>query len=130
MMQAPMRTMLQCHDLQETIDFYTQMLEFRLEGTWGPEPDGPPTWCSLDYGPGALMFTHGDGDDPDGPKVTGSLYFYPDDVDALHAALVARGAKPITRPTDREYGMRDFAIEDPNGFLLIFGQAAERNDRD
>jgi uncharacterized glyoxalase superfamily protein PhnB len=124
-MQAPMRTMLQCRDLQVTIDFYTQMLEFSLDGTWGPEPDGPPTWCSLDYGPAGLMFVHGYMNDPDGPKLTGTLYFYADDVDALHAALVERGAKPRRAPTDREYGMRDFELVDPNGYLLTFGQPAD-----
>ena len=121
-MRAPMRPMLQARDLDETIRFYTEMLEFALEGTWGPEPDGPATWCSLDYGPATLMFTHGALVDPGGPALTGSLYFYPEDVDALHASLVARGVQPLGAPADREYGMRDFAVEDPNGYLLQFGQ--------
>jgi catechol 2,3-dioxygenase-like lactoylglutathione lyase family enzyme len=116
--------MLSARDLDETIRFYTEMLEFRLDGTWGPEPDGPATWCSLDYGPAAVMFTQERGGEAEPPSMSGSLYFYPDDVDALHAALVARGATPLNAPTDREYGMRDFAVEDPNGYLLMFGQPA------
>ena len=121
-MLAPMRTMLQCRDLDETINFYTQMLNFTLDATWGPEPDGPPTWCSLDYGPAGIMFTHGALDDAGGPALTGSLYFYPENVDRLYEALVERGASALLAPMDREYGMRDFAIEDPNGYLLQFGQ--------
>ena len=58
------------------------MLGFTLEATWGPEPDGPPTWCSLDYGPaGAHVHPRALDDDPAGPKLTGSLYFYPENVD-------------------------------------------------
>jgi catechol 2,3-dioxygenase-like lactoylglutathione lyase family enzyme len=117
-----MQTMLNARDLDETVRFYTEMLEFRLDGTWGPEPDGPATWCSLNYGPSGVMFTHPLEGAIEPPQLTGSLYFYPDDVDALHAALVGRGATPLNAPADREYGMRDFAIEDPNGYLLMFGQ--------
>jgi catechol 2,3-dioxygenase-like lactoylglutathione lyase family enzyme len=126
-MRAPMRTMLQANELDETIRFYVEMLDFTLDGTWGPTPDGPATWCSLDYGPAGLMFTHGSGGDATGPALTGSLYFYPDDVDALHRSLVERGLKTLNAPSDREYGMRDFAVEDPNGYLLQFGQPIGEN---
>ena len=121
-MKAPMRTMLQARDLDETVGFYTGMLGFTLEGSWGPDPKGPPTWVSLDYGAGGLMFTHGGDEDPNGPALTGSLYFYPENVDRFYEALVERGMSTITAPVDREYGMRDFALEDPNGYLLEFGQ--------
>jgi uncharacterized glyoxalase superfamily protein PhnB len=124
-MQAPMRTMLQVNDLDETVAFYTGMLGFTLEGTWGPDPDAAPTWCSINYGPATLMFTKGANDDPGGPKVTGSLYFYPENVDRYFEALVERGASTLTAPVDREYGMREFAMEDPNGYLLMFGQGMD-----
>src|SRR5262245_34299584 len=124
-MQRPMQTMLQVNDLDETMGFYTSMLGFTVDGTWGPDPDGPPTWCSINYGPAALMFVTGVEPDPDGPKVTGSLYFYPEDVDRYFEALVERGASTLTAPVDREYNMREFAMEDPNGYLLMFGQPIE-----
>ena len=127
---APMRTMLQCRDLDETINFYTQMLDFTLDATWGPEPDGPPTWCSLDYGPAGIMFTHGALDDAGGPALTGSLYFYPENVDLLlskHSSSAVR--PPCLAPMDREYGMRDFALEDPERLPAAVRPATRRDSR-
>jgi uncharacterized glyoxalase superfamily protein PhnB len=124
-MHEPMRTMLEVNDLDETINFYTKMLGFTLEATWGPDPHGPKTWCAIGYGPASLMFTTGAEPDPAGPKVTGSLYFYPENVDRYFAALVERGVSTLTAPVDREYGMREFALEDPNGYLLLFGRGLD-----
>jgi len=46
-----------------------------------------------------------------------------DNVDALHADLVGRGAKVLKPPQDYAYGMRDFDVIDPDGNQLTFGQA-------
>jgi uncharacterized glyoxalase superfamily protein PhnB len=47
-------------------------------------------------------------------------------VDALHDELVGRGA-PITRPLEqRPWGTRDFYVEDPDGYILCFSEAAEK----
>ena len=43
-------------------------------------------------------------------------------VDRLHADLVARGAKLINAPEDRDYGMRDFDVVDLDGNQLTFGK--------
>jgi catechol 2,3-dioxygenase-like lactoylglutathione lyase family enzyme len=49
------------------------------------------------------------------------LYVYVDDVDALHAELVERGAEIHDPPARREYGMYDFRVTDPDGYVLAFG---------
>ena len=55
------------------------------------------------------------------PTFTGSLYFHTDDVDTLWQRLKDRAR--ICYPIDNfEYGMREFAIYDNNGYLLQFGQ--------
>ena len=42
----------------------------------------------------------------------------------LHEELVGRGA-PITRPLERQpWGARDFYVEDPDGYVLCFSEAA------
>jgi uncharacterized glyoxalase superfamily protein PhnB len=43
------------------------------------------------------------------------------DVDAYYAEIAGRGAKALTPPEDRPYGMRDFDILDPDGNSLCFG---------
>jgi catechol 2,3-dioxygenase-like lactoylglutathione lyase family enzyme len=49
-------------------------------------------------------------------------YFWPDDVDAFHAELKDRGATIIQAPTNQPYGLRDFRIQDPDGYVLAFGK--------
>jgi len=49
-------------------------------------------------------------------------YFWPDDVDALHAELKERGATIVHAPTDQPYGLREFRAQDPDGYILAFGR--------
>jgi len=53
----------------------------------------------------------------------GAIAVFVDNVDALHADLVGRGAKVLKPPQDYAYGMRDFDVIDPDGNQLTFGQA-------
>ena len=52
-----------------------------------------------------------------------AIYVRSDDVDALYGTLgrASEGGR-IAPPVDREWGMREFYIWDPNGNLLKFGQ--------
>ena len=43
-----------------------------------------------------------------------------DDVDALHADLVKRGAKVLKAPANYDYGLRDFDVADLDGNMLFF----------
>jgi len=52
---------------------------------------------------------------------TGSFYIYVDDVASLWQDL--KDTQKVLYPIeDFEYGMREFAIYDNNGYLLQFGQ--------
>ena len=42
-------------------------------------------------------------------------------VDAYHAEITARGAKPKAPPMTKPWGMREFALETPEGHRLTFG---------
>lgn len=55
---------------------------------------------------------------------TCTLFLTVEGVDALHAEVVAKAAIVMPRHT-QWYGMREFAIHDPDGHLLTF---AERVD--
>ena len=59
------------------------------------------------------------------PEITGQLYCYPPDVDALWEAL--RGKVEVVSPlADWDHGMREFQVRDCNGYVLRFGQEIER----
>ena len=106
--------MLQTTDLKGSIEFYTTVLGFECEGS-------SDAWASVRRDNVAIMFALPSEHEPfDGPFFTDSLYINPDDVDALWERVKdkARVCYPID---DFEYGMREFAIYDNNGYLLQFG---------
>ena len=54
------------------------------------------------------------------PHATATQYFSVDDVESLWERI--RGhCTAEWGPEDMPYGLREFAIKDPNGYLLIFG---------
>ena len=50
------------------------------------------------------------------------VYVYVDDVNALHAELVAKGVQRLDPVQDQTWGMREFAVTDPDDNTLRFGQ--------
>ena len=122
--------MLEVRDLRASIDFYTNTLGFRLQASWGHDP-AQPTWASLSHGPATMMLTQivphdlgdGAGEHSHDPALSGAIYLYPDDVDALAKEL--DGKVPFEwGPQTMVYEMREVAIRDPDGYLLIFGAEA------
>ena len=58
------------------------------------------------------------------PEATAKQYFYVDDVPAPREDLKDQ-VTAEWGPETFGYGMLEFAIRDPNGYLLSFGQPAE-----
>ncbi len=112
--------MLRTKNLRGTVDFYTDVLGFQCAAfneEWG--------WASLQLDDVTVMVASPNAHEPfEAPAFTGSLYFRTDDVDALWGRLKDR-AKVCYPVEDFEYGMREFAVYDDNGYLLQFGQDIE-----
>lgn len=113
---SSLRPMIWSADLQGTVDFYTGVLGFvcsERNDDWG--------WASLYRDDVEIMVTTPNEHlSFDGPRFTGSFYITVQDVDALWAELRDRVRVEYALETF-EYGMRDFAIYDNNGYLLQFG---------
>lgn len=78
---------------------------------------------SLSRGATTVMFNapfaHGVGMQE--PTFTGSLYFMVDDADALWSEL--QHTTKVCYPIETfDYGMREFAVYDNNGYLVQFGK--------
>ena len=57
---------------------------------------------------------------------TWDAFFWVEDVDALYAEMVRRGATVAYGPIVQDsYHMREFALRDPDGHVLGFGQSLE-----
>lgn len=102
-------------DLDDTIAFYQQSLGFdcvnRIEG-----------WALIKKDSVELMLSLPNAHEPfDKIQFTGSFYFRPDNVVQLWRQL--KDKTTIVYPLeDFDYGMREFAIRDNNGYILQFGQ--------
>jgi len=112
-----MTPMLRTWDLEGAISFYVDMLGFECEDF--SEEFG---WASLRFGEVMLMLARPNAHDASTEAFfTGSLYFRVGDVDALWERL--RDAASVCYPLETfDYGMREFAIYDRDGYLLQFGQ--------
>ena len=112
--------MLETADLRETIRFYTELLGFTC-GDLYPDAENP-CWASLYRDQVEIMFISRNAHSvSENPTMTGSLYFNPDKVDEVWQRL--KDQTTVEYPIENfDYGMREFAIRDCNGYLLQFGQ--------
>lgn len=89
-------------------DFYTTLLGFEVAMDLGwivtlASPANPSAQLSLGGAAG-----------PGSPALTIEV----DDVDAVHAAAVERGADIVYPLTDEEWGVRRFFVRDPGGTVV------------
>lgn len=113
-------------DIDRSTKFYRDVLGFSIKQT---VPDVAPfvfVWLERDGVPVFLNDPKAvEKDFPDARRRaaggTATLFFIVTEVDALHA-LVAPRAKVIMPLTTQFYGMREFAVEDPDGHILTFAE--------
>jgi catechol 2,3-dioxygenase-like lactoylglutathione lyase family enzyme len=99
-------------DLMATVEFYTSKLGFTLGFTWGD----PPGFAGVNLGEVQVFLSTGT-PSPQGADV----FFVVGDADELYAFHRANGVEVVEEIGDREYGLRDYAVRDPNGYRLAFG---------
>ena len=104
--------MLLTTDIVRTRNWYEEVLGFRCVSS---ERDG---WCRLDI---AIMFMRND--HLGTPHATATQYIYVDDIDELWTSINDK-CTAEWGPEKMPYGLIEFAIKDPNGYLLSFGQPA------
>jgi uncharacterized glyoxalase superfamily protein PhnB len=109
--------MLWTKHLNLTVGFYTNILKFKCD-----ELNEEIGWASLSRDNVQVMLAvpkqHPEFKQP---QMTGSVYIHTDDVDKLWKEL--KDIVEVVYPLDNfEYGMREFAISDNNGYTIQFGQ--------
>jgi len=115
MKYTALRPILRTNQFDETITFYTGILGF----TVGGQSD---EWASLHKDEVEIMISKPNLHVPfDQPAFTGSLYLNTDDLDGLWDKVKDQ-ASICYQPENFEWGMREFAIYDNNGYTLQFGQ--------
>lgn len=119
--------MLETNDLSRTISFYSQKLGFHCIGMY-PDTEHP-TWATMKRDDAEIMFaSHSrfkhESIDSQRTNMTGSIYLYTNDVDSVWNEIKDTAEVEVSI-SNFDYGMREFAIRDCNGYLLHFGKTIE-----
>ncbi len=127
-------TNMMVRDVNETAHFYRDVLDFTfVMGAANHEEvaalsDAPLDFAMLKNGPVEMMFQSPASLGEDVPALAGhdigaSLTFYieVDDVEAL-ADRLKNKVRILKEPQTMFYGMKEFYIEDCNGYILAFAQ--------
>jgi lactoylglutathione lyase len=123
---------LHCSDLDKSLDFYVDLLGFRVLYDRPEERfaylDRNGAELMLDeYVPGARMLAKAPFERPYGRGVNFQIAV--DDVDVIHAAVVSAGLSAFLQLEERWYrrdeaeiGVRQFIVQDPDGYLIRLSQ--------
>lgn len=108
-------------DIKATIRFYTETLGFNLDFTYGePISHASVSWGDWTRERVTVQLSLAPPDCESIPYT--QLYFYTDArIEELFERFLAKGAEVVSEVKDFPWGMREFAIRDPEGPLLRFG---------
>ncbi len=95
------------------------------------DPKADLVWCHLTLGDAALMLQRADNMPDDVAEFAGkptggtfTLYLQVEDLDDLHARL--KDVVPTVTPLRTQfYGMKEWYIKDPDGYVVALGQQAQ-----
>lgn len=104
-----------CSDIEASLAYYKDVLGFESSWTWGE----PPTFGSASMGGVTIMFNL----QPElAAKVRGHQHGVKvDDVDELYRLHRDKGAHVVAEVEDKPWGLREYIVEDLNGYHLRFG---------
>ena len=111
-------------DILTTVEYYRDHLGFEIDYVYGD----PPNYGSVSRGGAVVHFQKAEppgrrnGVRRAGPGNGVDAFFVVRDVDRIHAEFAGLGAIVITGPASHDFGMREFKIEDTNGYILVFAQ--------
>jgi catechol 2,3-dioxygenase-like lactoylglutathione lyase family enzyme len=109
-------------DVSSIGSYYRDVLGFRCEYAAGDPPEfavysrnGSPVMFRRVQDPSLICPNERQGGAWD-------VFFWVNDVEALHGELAQKGAVVVYPPVVQPYGMKEFAVRDSDGYVLGFGQ--------
>ena len=117
-------TVFPVQDIEKSIEFYRDKLGFDVTFEWGE----PVQYAVLKSGDVSVHLVVKDDPKYQPSSVHTALYVFVHDVDEVYEELKANGASITNEIADRDYGMRDFDITDPDGFQLCFAMGISEDE--
>ncbi len=117
-------------DVDKAVQWYRDILGAQLQHSL---PDTPPfEWVSLKLDGVEIMFARKEsGRKWYTDRVETSIkptniiaYIYVNDINSMYEQLKDK-AQVIMKPVDQDYGIREFAFQDPFGFVIVVAQITE-----
>jgi len=117
-------------DVDKAVSFYQEVFGARLRHSL---PDAPPfEWVSLLLEETEIMFWKNDAaqkEYPDAALISHKpgnviVYVYVEEIDKLYERIQDK-VTVVMEPKDQSYGIREFTIRDPFGFIWTFAQIKE-----
>jgi catechol 2,3-dioxygenase-like lactoylglutathione lyase family enzyme len=110
------RVVLRVHDVERAVRFYRDALGLQLAERW-EHPTAPG--AIFDTGRGQIeVYATGNGVD-ESPTATPTIMLITADVDREYARLLSVGVAPLWGPATTTWGTRQFAVQDPDGTMLV-----------
>lgn len=122
-----MTPLLQVYDMPTSLHFYCEVLGFKVTNS-APSPMSSYDWVLLEWNGSHLMLnTRYEYDQrpsqPDPVRVMHhddlALFFACPNIDGVYKTLLSQGVE-VNTPCDRDYGMRQMYLHDPDGYQLCF----------
>ncbi|NJN67486.1 MAG: VOC family protein [Chloroflexaceae bacterium] len=113
-------------EVDRSLAFYRDVLGFEVVMTM-PE-EGTPIWGMVKRGAVDIMLQASESLGQEYPSLAGrpigatlTLYLEVSDIQALYDELKGK-VEPVRDLQTMDYGMREFAVCDGDGYILVFGQ--------
>ena len=116
-------------DVVASAEYYRDKLGFEFDRFWGE----PPCFCMPHRDGHVVMLSQVEDPKHIVPhyKVVENLwniYFWVDDVEAIHAELTGRGATIDYDLCIQPHGCKEFGVQDLDGYDIAFGQDLDGGD--
>ena len=110
---------LMVQDMNASLEFYQQLLG--MERTITVPDQAPFVFAAVSAGSAEIFLNKADPGAP--PKAGGiSMYVEVEGLDQLLARVRQHGWKIAIDLNETFYGMREFAVNDPEGYMVIFAE--------
>jgi uncharacterized glyoxalase superfamily protein PhnB len=123
---------LMVEDIEATVEWYERVFGAEVVATLPTDPEKEFFWAQVTIDGTPLMFQERESLEEKLPVLAGAsiggsvpLYVDIEDAEQRHSDLEAAGVEIVKPPHETDFGWKQFAATDCNGYVLWFGEKLE-----